>query len=140
MTGALPPDASERGLLAELADRLIPPAPGRLSASEAGIAGSLLAAIEEHVPERMALLRAVVGRAGRDGPGAALAGLKAEDLAAYDAFCETIAAAYFMAPDVRAGVGFPGRVAVPARADAAEMADLLLPVLEAGFAPRGYPR
>jgi hypothetical protein len=138
MTGPLPLDARERALLAELGDRLIPPAPGRLSASQAGIAGALMAAIEEHVPERLALLRTVVDRARRDGAGTALAGLKAEDTATYDAFCETIAAAYFMAPEVREGVGFPGRVAVAARADAADMADLLLPVLEAGFAPRGY--
>lgn len=125
---------AERVRLAQLADLLIPKAEGALSASEAGIAGKLLDEIEKHAPERIALLRRVV--AGKGTPEEALRALVGSDRSAYDSFCETIAAAYFMAPDVRRKVGFPGREPVAARIDVADIEDLLLPVLEAGFEPR----
>lgn len=126
----------ERVRLAAFADVLIPKgSDGALAASEAGIAGPLLEKVEEYAPERIALLHAVLARPEPD-PAAALAGLKAEDRATYDAFAEMIAAAYFMSPAVRRRVGFPGREPVPARIDVADIEDLLMPVLEAGFAPR----
>jgi hypothetical protein len=124
----------ERARLAQLADLLIPKAEGALSASEAGIAGKLLDEIEKHAPERIVLLRRVIQRQGT--PAEALLTFLPEDRAAYDGFCETIVAAYFMAPEVRRKVGFPGREPVPARTDVSDIEELLLPVLEAGFAPR----
>ena len=127
-------DDAERARLAQLADLLIPTAEGALSASEAGIGGKLLDQIQKHAPERIALLRRVVGMPGT--PDMALRSFMAEDRAAYDSFCETIAAAYFMAPEVRRNVGFPGREPVPARIDVADIEELLLPVLETGFEPR----
>lgn len=126
---------TERARLAELADVLIPKAAGALSASEAGIAGQLLDEIERYAPERIALLRGVIAHPGRS-PREALDSLKNADRAIYDGFCETVSAAYFMSPEVRRRVGFPGREPVPARIDIADIEDLLLPVLEAGFGPR----
>jgi hypothetical protein len=130
----------ERGLLESLADALIPRAPGRLSASEAGIAGPLLAEIEAFAPERLDLILHVIREAEQRGAGPALAHLHAADGVTYDLFCETIAGAYFMAPEVRAHVGYPGRVGVPARIDVSEIEDLLMPVLDGGFAPRAFPQ
>ena len=69
-------------------------------------------------------------------PQGALDTLRGEDAAAYDSFCETIAALYFMAPNVREKVGFPGRLPKPARVEVTDLEDLLLPVLEGGFVPR----
>ena len=77
-----------------------------------------------------------LAQAGDGDPAAALAALKARDGAAYDAFCETIAAIYFLSPQVRRAVGFPGREPKPARVEVTDLEDLLMPVLEAGFAPR----
>lgn len=126
----------ERARLAAFADVLIPKGgDGAPSASEAGIAGPLLEKVEEYAPERIALLRVVIARPEPD-PATALAGLMGEDRGTYDAFAETIAAAYFMSPEVRRRVGFPGREPVPARIDVADIEDLLMPVLEAGFGPR----
>jgi hypothetical protein len=127
----------ERRALECVADALIPAAPGSLSASQAGIGGALLDRIAEHVPERLPLLRHVIGLAG--APDEALARLRGQDAAAYDLFCETIAASYFMSDAVRAQVAYPGRVAVPARIDVTDIEDLLMPVLERGFAPRPVP-
>ena len=131
--------AAERRSLERLADALIPPAPGCLSASEAGIGRDLLDRIVEHVPERIALLRQVIGHAVSAAPADVLASLRAHDAATYDAFCDTIAAAYFMSAAVRAQVAYPGRIAVPARIDVLDIEDLLIPVLEHGFAPRPVP-
>lgn len=126
----------ERQKVAEIADVLIPPSPKGFSASEAGIAGTLLDSLEAHVPERLALVRRVIALESGRTPESALLTLRMEDAAAYDSFCETIAALYFMAPKVREAVGFPGRQPKPARVEVTELEDLLMPVLEAGFAPR----
>lgn len=126
---------AERDVLAALADTLIPAAPGRLSASQAGVADTLLAQAMAYDPDLAARLRRVIGAAEK-GPQQTLLSLKQGDAAAYDSFCETIAAIYFLSPQVRAAVGFPGREPKPARVDVAELEDLLMPVLEAGFEPR----
>ncbi|MFM0500752.1 hypothetical protein [Paraburkholderia caffeinilytica] len=122
--------------LTELADLLIPAAQGHFSASQAGIAGPLLRKIYELAPERVPLLRQVVGASTGVDAQAALDRLKAASSLEYDVFCQTVAGAYFMSPEVRQQIKYPGREPVPARADIADMEDLLMPVLEAGFAPR----
>lgn len=131
-----PLNAAERTRLDGLADTLIPPAPGHLSASEAGIAGTLLEQALTYAPGLVSVLRTVIVTVGDTPPRLALQALKERDPATYDSFCETIAAIYFLSPNVRAAVGFPGREPKPARVDVADLEDLLMPVLEAGFAPR----
>jgi hypothetical protein len=130
---------AERHAMERLADVLIPPAPGALSASEAGIGGRLLEQIVELVPERVPLLRQVIARAGAAPAEAALAAFKQSEPALFDSFCETVVGAYFMSPEVRRLAAYPGRVAVPARIDVTDLEDLLLPVLEQGFEPRLPP-
>jgi hypothetical protein len=127
---------AERRAMERLGDALIPPAPGALSASEAGIGGLLLDQILVLVPERVPLLRQVIARAGETPAEAALAALKASDPVLHDGFCETVVGAYFMSPEVRRLVAYPGRVAVPARIDVTDLEELLMPVLEQGFEPR----
>lgn len=126
----------EREKVAGIADVLIPASPRGFSASEAGIAGPLLDSLETHVPERLALVRRVLELEAGGTPQAALDALRGEDAGAYDSFCETVAALYFMAPKVREAVGFPGRLPRPARVEVTELEELLMPVLEGGFAPR----
>ena len=138
MSAALFSDA-ERRAMERLGDALIPPAPGALSASEAGIGGQLLDRILDLVPERVPLLRQVIARAGAAPAEAALAALKLYDAALYDSFCETVVGAYFMSAEVRRLVAYPGRVPVPARIDVTDLEDLLMPVLEQGFEPRLPP-
>jgi len=130
---------AERRAMERLGDALIPPAPGALSASEAGIGAHLLDRILDLVPERVPLLRQVIARAGEARAEAALAALKQSEPALYDSFCETVVGAYFMSPEVRRLVAYPGRVAVPARIDVTDLEDLLMPVLEQGFEPRLPP-
>lgn len=129
----------ERRAMERLGDALIPPGPGALSASEAGIGAQLLDRIRDLVPERVPLLRQVISRVGDAPAEATLAALKHTDPVLYDGFCETVVGAYFMSPEVRRLVAYPGRVAVPARIDVTDLEDLLMPVLEQGFAPRLPP-
>lgn len=128
--------AAERAMLDGLADTLIPPAPRALSASQAGVSGPLLAQAEAYASDLPARLRKIIQEAGESAPAAALQALKARDAAAYDGFCETIAAIYFLSPRVRTAVGFPGREPKPARVEVTDLEELLMPVLDAGFAPR----
>jgi hypothetical protein len=130
---------SERDAIGALADALIPASPKGLSASQADISGSLIDALEAHAPERRVLLRRAVTFANGRTPEDALATMRRVDPDGYDSFCETIAALYFMSPGVRETIGFPGRVPKPARIEVTDLEDLLLPVLEAGFAPRPIP-
>lgn len=131
-----PLDHAELSTLGSLADALIPPAAGGHSATQAGVTGALLQQAEVYAPDLPERLRKVIKLAEGEAPDSVLAGLKQLDPAAYDGFCETIAAIYFMSPEVRAAVGFPGREAKPARTDVSELEELLMPVLEAGFGPR----
>lgn len=128
---------AERAVLEKLADALIPAAPGCLSATDAGVGDNLLAQATTYAPSLPALLRRVVVKVGERTPQTALLSLKKDDPAAYDVFCEMIAAIYFLSPQVRAGVGFPGREPKPAKVDVSDLEDLLLPVMEGGFSPRG---
>jgi len=127
---------AERAILGQLADALIPAAPGALSASQAGVSDQLLAQAVGYAPNLPTLLRGIIGSVGGRPPHDALLALKQSDSAAYDSFCEAVAAIYFLSPQVRTAVGFPGREPKPARVDVAELEELLMPVLEAGFAPR----
>ena len=123
-------------MLEKLADVLIPSAPGFLSATEAGVGDDLLAQATTYAPTLPALLRRVVATLDGGAPQTTLLSLKQDNPAAYDAFCETIAAIYFLSPQVRSSVGFPAREPKPAKVDVSDLEDLLLPVIEGGFAPR----
>ncbi len=131
-----PLTALECSVLDRLADTLIPPARDAICASQAGVSGSLLVQAETYAPDLPGRLRTVISEATGIEPVAALTALKLRDSAAYDAFCETIAAIYFLSPQVRATIGFAGREPKPARVEVSDLEDLLMPVLEAGFAPR----
>lgn len=126
----------QRRRLGELADCLIPAAPGAASASEAGIGGALLDRVIAVAPERAALLLDVVHAGAERAPAALLKALRLDDPQRFDLFCETVAGAYFMSPLVRAQIAYPGRDPVPARSDITDMEELLTVVYEAGFAPR----
>lgn len=129
-------DSAELATLGNLADVLIPPAAGAHSATQAGVTEALLQQAESYAPDLPARLRKVIELAGQRPAADVLRDLKRDDSAAYDGFCETIAAIYFMSPTVRASVGFPGREPALARVDTADLEELLLPVLEGGFGPR----
>ncbi len=123
--------------LAALADALIPAGQGRPSAAEAGVVELLQHRIPELLPERVPLLESAVDRIDASGVQAALTWFRANDPAGHDALCETVAGTYFMLPAVRAAIGYPGQVRIPARREVEEFDQLIAPVLAGTFAPRG---
>ncbi len=104
-----------RATLAGLADILIPAGDGQglPSASQAGVAERWLDEVLEARPEVAEplanLLRALDGQA----PPAAIARLQVENPSGFDLLCTVVAGAFFLNPDIRQTIGYPGQQAVP---------------------------
>jgi hypothetical protein len=99
----------ERGLLAALADVLIPRGENMPSASQAGIAGRWLDAVLTARPDLTSGLRRVLDKASDRGPDEVVAELRATDPAAFGVLAEVVTGAYFMNPDVQQRIGYSGQ-------------------------------
>lgn len=123
---------AERNRLESFADQLIPRDGNHPSASDIGVFGALYQTALGYNPD----IGTLFGTALSKVPGDDIFALRKIDPALFERVAETIGAIYFMDPDVRIAVGFPGREARAARIDTAEIEGLLMPVFEAEFAPR----
>jgi hypothetical protein len=115
MTGV----ALDRARLGELADALIPAGDGMPSATEAGAVGEWLDAVLTARPDLAVPLGGLAASTAGLAPAEAIAALPTRDPGAWAAFTTAVPAAYFMNPDVRARLGYPGQEAVPIDPDAA---------------------
>ena len=106
-------DNTERASLAALADELIPAGEGLPCASEADVSGSGLDRVLAVRPELGEALKQVLdivkGRPAKES----VAELKADHLGAFMALTECVAGAYFLNPQVRAGLGYHGQIPHP---------------------------
>lgn len=102
---------SERETLARLADVLIPAGSTMPSASQAGVATTLLDAVLGARPDVAEELRRVLGWAHDLEPEAAITRLRSEDDAGFQTLTFVVAGGYLM--DVRVGglLGYPGQEA-----------------------------
>jgi hypothetical protein len=106
-------DPDRRAVLAAVADVLIPKGDGMPSASEAGVAGRWLDEVLSLRPDFGPPLAIVVdGMKGVD-PAAAVARVRAEDPAGFGVLAEVVAGGYFLNPEVRKAIGYPGQQSVP---------------------------
>lgn len=104
-----------RRALAEIGDVLIPAAHGMPSAREVGIGGEQLDIVLAARPD----LGPVLERALEDGASDAsdtLEALRVDDPEAYDALLLTVVAGYYLHPEVRTRIGYPGQAPKDARA------------------------
>ncbi len=109
-------DALRRTFLA-LADALIPEAEGMPAASQVGVGGDILDRMLALRPDlREAFLRGLRAAAGKPAAGAAEA-LNRDDPAALGAVGLVASAGYYMSPQVRALIGYPGQESRPADPD-----------------------
>jgi hypothetical protein len=108
----------DRERLAALADALIPAGAGMPSATEAGAAGEWLDAVLAARPDLAVPLGGLAAATAGMDPAEAIAALPTRDPAAWAAFTTAVPAAYFMNPDVRDRLGYPGQQAVPIDPDA----------------------
>ena len=105
--------SAQRAVLADLADILIPAGDGLPSASQAAAANHGLDDVLVALPEVEAPLIALLdGLRGAD-PGVAMATLQTADPSGFDLLCTVVAGAYFLNPEVRQAIGYPGQQAVP---------------------------
>jgi hypothetical protein len=109
MTEPRSPSALDRTTLAALADVLIPAADGMPAASEAGTAGEWLDEVLGVRADLEAPLRAVLERARGVDPAAEVERLERDEPEAFEALSTAVAAAYFLNPEVRRLIGYPGQ-------------------------------
>jgi hypothetical protein len=105
--------SAQRALLAGLANTLIPPGDGLPAASDAGVADRWLDEVVAALPEVAAPLAVLLDRLGGADPVEAMATLQTNDPSGFDLLCTVIAGAYFLNPEVRQAIGYPGQQAVP---------------------------
>lgn len=106
-------DVNTRRVFAGLADVLIPNAEGMPSASEVNVHGELLDHILGLRPDlRENFMRGVSAASGRD-PTEALNDMNKSDTAALSAIGLVASAGYYMTPEVRRLIGYPGQESRP---------------------------
>jgi hypothetical protein len=133
-------DEGKRATLAGLADAMIPVGDGMPSASQAGVAGEFLDSVLDARPDLAEPLLAIVTRAAGRDPGTVIADLQANDAGAFGVLAEFVPGAYFMNPEVRTLVGYPGQVGLDVDETwPPDWLDLLEPVLERGSIYRVPP-
>jgi hypothetical protein len=113
MTGQPAFDEGTRATLAALADVLIPAGTKMPAASMAGVAGTWLDELLRSRPDLGSPLAALLRRLAGAEPGAAVEDLRSADSAAFDLLAEAVAGAYFLNPEVRRLVAYPGQHAYP---------------------------
>ena len=122
--------ALDRETLAGLADVLIPSADGMPSASEAGAAESLLDEVLLVRGDLEEPLRTIAAGARGKDPAAEVARLAAEEPELFEALTTAVAGGYFLSPDVRDRLGYPGQQAKKLEDDFDQ--ELLQPVIDRG--------
>ena len=108
--------AAERQTLAALADLLIPEGTGMPSASQAGVAGPWLDEVLRSRPDLVDDLQRVLARAADHAPAAALEHLQRDEPDDFAILAVVVPGAYYMNPEIRARIGYPGQQAVPIEA------------------------
>jgi hypothetical protein len=135
MTEPQSPPPLDRATLAALADVLIPAADGMPAASEAGAAGDWLDEVLRVRGDLEAPLQGLLERARGVDPPAEVERLEREEPEAFEALATAVAGAYFLHPEVRRLIGYPGQEPRPIEPEEPpdyEQDDLLASVVERG--------
>ena len=115
-----------------LADLLIPDAGGMPSATQAHVHSEWINVALGHRPDLMDhFLRAINACHGKD-VSEAVETLNREDTQAFDALGVLTSGAYFLNPEVKAKLGCPGQLPVPAQEDTETYLDMLENVVDRG--------
>jgi len=106
-------DPTERAVLANLADVLIPAGEGFPSASEAGVADAGLDQVLSVRPDLAAGLKKILASASGRPPAEVVVELQTKDPVGFGVLAEVVPGAYFLNPQVRAKLGYGGQGARP---------------------------
>lgn len=105
--------ATDRKLLAAMADVLIPEGDGMPSASAAGVAANWLDEVLRVRPDFGPPLLAALDQARGGDPAEAVSRLRDADPTIFAVLADVVAGAYFLNPDVRNAIRYRGQQAVP---------------------------
>lgn len=121
-----------RTIYAKMADELIPRAEGMPSASDANVPSEWIDRALEYRPDlHPGFLRALTY--GKDmSPREAIQNLNAADSEAFDCLGVLTSGAYFLNPEIKKLIGYPGQVPSPANDDLDAYSEILAKVLERG--------
>jgi len=106
--GGLHPE--DRRRLTVVADHLFPPTHGMPSVTDVDLAGRLIDQVLRARPDLVEPLIHIVRRPF-SSPAVFLDALRRDDPLAFDTLVTAIAAGYYMAPEARQALGYPGQVA-----------------------------
>jgi hypothetical protein len=129
----------DRQTFAGIADLLIPDAEGMPSASQAAVPDRFLDEALGYRPDLAEGLVQALAAARGLVPSEAIELLNTEHIPAFEAFGTLLAGAYFLNPEVRELIGYPGQVPTPPRDDMDTYLDLLENVMERGQVYRDVP-
>lgn len=138
MSESLELTPGRRKTLARLADVLVPASDGMPSASAVGVADAGVDLVLDSRPDLKDVLARLLDAVEGEAPHAAVARLEGEapDPVRFEALLVVVFGAYYMAPEVRRRIGYPGQEARPVDvlADLAAYISegLLDPVVERG--------
>lgn len=102
---------AERARLADIAALMIPGGSGQPGAAALDLHGSPVDEVLRIDPSRLAPLRAFLSRPGTLAKLADLEALAQDDPEGFQALSIVLANAYFMHPETRAAIGYPGQEA-----------------------------
>jgi hypothetical protein len=130
---------AERQRFAAIADVLIPEAEGMPSASQADVPTTWLDVALTHRPDLTAGLLQALTVADDLPPAEAIDLLNTDHIPAFEALGTLLAGAYYMNPEIKKLIGYPGQVPTPPKDDTDTYFDLLENVLERGQVYRDAP-
>ena len=130
---------ADREVYGRLADELIPAAPDMPSASQADVPSRWIDEALRVRPDLMDDLRVAIDVGSGNKAAEAVALLHAKHPAVFDSIGTLTAGAYFLNPEVRRLIGYPGQVPVPIRDDVDSYIDMLANVVERGQIYREPP-
>ena len=105
--------AAQRGTLSALADVLVAEGRGMPAASTVGVAGELLDRTLDAAPALAEPLLALLDEAPADDPDVYLRDLAAERPDDFAVLSTTVVGAYYLSPEVRELIGYPGQEPSP---------------------------
>ena len=111
-------DRRLRARLAAVADRLIPAADGMPAASDVDIGGRQLDAVLASRPDLADGIRRALEAAGDvDDAIAWIEALRRDDVAGYEALVTAVVGGYYLHPEVKGLLGYPGQIPEPVIVD-----------------------
>jgi hypothetical protein len=108
-----------------IADCLIPRCHGMPSASDVGVADLLLRKLGRYRPDLVAATSAILRDASRMPPAEFIDRLERQEPRRFQQLFEAVAGAYYLSPDVRSRIGYPGQEALSLPRDGIGVEDLL---------------